>query len=84
MRAMKLDASACLHLVEIPNPKPQQVLIKVSACGVCRTELNVVARALDELAGIRIEIERLALTSANDALARLRRGDVRGAFMLKL
>jgi propanol-preferring alcohol dehydrogenase len=74
-----------LSLVEIPipNPKPQQVLIKVSACGVCRTDLHVVDRELVELAGIRIEIESLALTSANDALARLRRGDVRGAFVLK-
>jgi propanol-preferring alcohol dehydrogenase len=34
-------------------------------------------------AGIRTEIESLALTSANDALARLKRGDVRGAFVLK-
>jgi len=32
--------------------------------------------------GIRTEVESLALTSANDALARLKRGDVRGAFVL--
>lgn len=34
-------------------------------------------------AGIRTEIESLPLTAANDALARLKRGDVRGAFVLK-
>lgn len=34
-------------------------------------------------AGIRTEIENLPLTAANDALARLRRGDVRGAFVLE-
>jgi len=33
-------------------------------------------------AGVRTEVETLPLTSANEALARLKRGDVRGAFVL--
>lgn len=28
--------------IERPNPKPGEVLIKVSACGICRTDLHVV------------------------------------------
>lgn len=38
--------------------------------------------ALAARAGVRTEVETLPLTAANDALARLRRGDVRGAFVL--
>ncbi len=34
-------------------------------------------------AGIRTEIESVELNSANETLARLKRGDVRGAFVLK-
>jgi alcohol dehydrogenase, propanol-preferring len=45
MRAMLLDSPgqalrACD--VPIPNPGPGQVLVKVHACGVCRTDLHVV------------------------------------------
>lgn len=45
MRAMQLDAPAApLRLVERPLPPcgAGQILIKVSACGVCRTDLHVV------------------------------------------
>lgn len=45
MRAMQLDAPATpLRLVERPLPPcgAGQILIKVSACGVCRTDLHVV------------------------------------------
>ena len=33
-----------LALTEVPTPAPlaQQVLVKVSACGVCRTDLHVI------------------------------------------
>ncbi len=51
MRAMQLGATGSnLNQVEIPVPEPgpHQVLIKVNACGVCRTDLHVVDR---ELAG---------------------------------
>lgn len=45
MKAMMLDAPRReLKLVELPVPQPAagQVLIKVHACGVCRTDLHVV------------------------------------------
>ena len=45
MRAMVLDAPRePLRLVELPDPDPEpgQVLIRVRACGVCRTDLHVV------------------------------------------
>jgi alcohol dehydrogenase, propanol-preferring len=45
MRAMVLQkAKQPLHLTEIPlpQPTPEQVLIKVSACGVCRTDLHII------------------------------------------
>jgi len=45
MQAMVLEApGAALRLAElpVPNPGPQQVLLKVAACGVCRTDLHIV------------------------------------------
>ena len=52
MRAMVLPrAHALLQMVEreLPRPGPHQVLLRVRACGVCRTDLHVVD---DELPGI--------------------------------
>jgi len=51
MRAMVLERSPGeLRLAELPRPEPGpgQVLIKVSACGVCRTDLHVVDGELAE------------------------------------
>lgn len=45
MRAMVLDTPRVpLRLAEIPIPQPQEeeILIKVKACGICRTDLHVV------------------------------------------
>ena len=45
MRAMVLEAAGQplkLTQREIPSPKPGQLLIEISACGVCRTDLHVV------------------------------------------
>ena len=45
MRAMVLDAPRTpLRLAEVPDPVPGpgQVLVRVRACGVCRTDLHVV------------------------------------------
>src|SRR4051812_5613094 len=45
MRAMVLDAPGTpLRLVDLPTPKPGvgQVLVRVQACAVCRTDLHVV------------------------------------------
>src|SRR5690242_13909582 len=44
MRAMVLErADEPLHAAElpVPTPGPHQILIKVAACGVCRTDLHV-------------------------------------------
>ena len=52
MRAMRLHAPGRrLSLDELPDPDPGrgQVLVKVSACGVCRTDLHI---ADGELAGV--------------------------------
>jgi alcohol dehydrogenase, propanol-preferring len=51
MRAMILDAAGQpLRLKEIPTPEPapHQILVKVHACGVCRTDLHVVDGELTE------------------------------------
>jgi len=56
MKAMLLDAPRrALRLAELPLPEPaaEQVLIKVHACGVCRTDLHVVD---GDLAGGRLPI----------------------------
>jgi alcohol dehydrogenase, propanol-preferring len=44
MRAMVLEAPGkALHLREVPQPAcgPEDVLLKVAACGVCRTDLHI-------------------------------------------
>ena len=51
MRAMLLDAPHTpLRLAEIPipTPGPGQVLLKVSACGVCHTDLHILDGELNE------------------------------------
>jgi len=51
MRAMILEAQRQpLKLVDIPQPEPGpgQLLIKVNACGVCRTDLHIVDGDLTE------------------------------------
>jgi propanol-preferring alcohol dehydrogenase len=56
MKAMLLDAPRrALHLAELPLPQPAagQVLIKVHACGVCRTDLHVVD---GDLAGSKLPV----------------------------
>ena len=51
MRAMVFgNAVSKLELRNVPTPKPaaNQVLIKVVACGVCRTDLHVIDGDLSE------------------------------------
>ena len=51
MRAMRLAAAGQpLQLIEqeTPAPGPGQVLVQVSACAVCRTDLHVVDGELSE------------------------------------
>ena len=56
MRAMLLTGQATELIqsdIPVPEPGPDQILIKVKACGVCRTDLHVVDR---ELQGGKIPI----------------------------
>jgi propanol-preferring alcohol dehydrogenase len=57
MNAMSLQQFGCGHLQKVetdtPTPGPTQVLVKVLACGVCRTDLHVVD---GELADLRVPI----------------------------
>ncbi len=51
MKAMLLDAPGrALRLAEIPRPEPapDEILLKVSACGVCRTDLHVMDGELEK------------------------------------
>jgi propanol-preferring alcohol dehydrogenase len=51
MRAMRLHDGAALCPDSVPNPDPAegQVLVKVHACGVCRTDLHIVDGELPEV-----------------------------------
>jgi len=49
--AMVLDAAGqplAARRIEVRDPAPGEVLIKVSACGVCRTDLHVIAGELTQ------------------------------------
>lgn len=80
MRAMLLEAPRTpLVLKEMPNPVPTagQVLIRVRACGVCRTDLHIVDGELPHpklplILGHQIVGTVLAL---GDGVARFRVGD---------
>src|SRR5580698_8133745 len=51
MRAMLLEGpKQALRLKEVPLPRPEpnQILIRVHACGVCRTDLHIVDGELTE------------------------------------
>ena len=51
MRAMVLTGAGRpleLRDMAVPEPKPGQVRIRISACGVCRTDLHVVDGELTE------------------------------------
>ena len=53
MQAMVLDRPGLpLKLAElkVPEPGPDQMLIKVAACGVCRTDLHILDGELERLA----------------------------------
>jgi propanol-preferring alcohol dehydrogenase len=49
MRAMQIERPGVLRPVERsePNPGPDQVLVRVSACGVCRTDLHLLDGELE-------------------------------------
>jgi alcohol dehydrogenase, propanol-preferring len=52
MQAMRLPApGSALTLAEVmlPPPAPQEILIRVEACGVCRTDLHVIDNELPDV-----------------------------------
>jgi propanol-preferring alcohol dehydrogenase len=52
MLAIQLNAfNAPLELVEtpVPNPSANEGLIKVRACGICRTDLHILDSELDNI-----------------------------------
>lgn len=51
MRAMVFEKAGeplKLHEIPIPEPTENQVLVKIKACGVCRTDLHIVDGELDK------------------------------------
>src|ERR1700730_2168193 len=51
MRAMVFEKAReplKLHEVPIPEPAENQVLVKIKACGVCRTDLHIVDGELNK------------------------------------
>jgi len=74
MLAMRLHAPRSplrAERVPVPEPAPGQVLIKVSACGVCRTDLHVVDGDLTE--------GRYPLVPGHEIVGRVVRGGTRFA-----
>jgi propanol-preferring alcohol dehydrogenase len=74
MLAMRLHAPRSplrAERVPVPEPGPGQVLVKVSACGVCRTDLHVVDGDLTE--------GRYPLVPGHEIVGRVVRGGTRYA-----
>ncbi|MGH2833278.1 MAG: zinc-dependent alcohol dehydrogenase family protein [Solirubrobacteraceae bacterium] len=49
MRAMQLERAGVLRLVNLPDPEPRkgEILVRVHACGVCRTDLHLLDGELE-------------------------------------
>ena len=78
MQAMLLDAQGQpLRLAEVPRPRagPNQILLAVQACGVCRTDLHVMDGDLHE--------PRLPLILGHDEFRQLARAAVQRVRMLR-
>lgn len=80
MQAMRLIATGAPlepRELALPEPKGQQILIRVAACGVCRTDLHL---ADGELPDIRCPVTPGhevvgTVVAAGEAVSRFRRGD---------
>lgn len=74
------------RLRPLPRPGPGQLLLRVRACGVCRTDLYLVDgedfMALAERVPIATEVSAMPFDQAQHALDRLRSGNVVGAIAL--
>jgi len=49
MRLMSPGAPLILSEVTLPPPRPQEVLVRVEACGVCRTDLHLIDSELPDI-----------------------------------
>lgn len=66
MRAMVMDITGqplILKRLKIPSPRPLQVLVKVIACGVCRTDLHIMDGELNK--------PKLPLVMGHEVIARV-------------
>ena len=83
MHAMVLESvrqPLVYKTIPIPHPSPEQVLIKVIACGVCRTDLHVVDGELENpklplIPGHEIVGE---VVQSGDEVTHLKEGDIIG------
>ncbi len=89
MRAMCLDEiGSPLRLAEVSvrHPAAGELLLRVRACGVCRTDLHICdGEAFLELAPrvpLHTKVETFPLAEANAAIARVRDGRLTGAAVL--
>jgi propanol-preferring alcohol dehydrogenase len=70
------EPGRALRLADLPEPEPQpgQVLVQVTACGVCRTDLHVVDGELPD--------PKLPLVPGHQVVGRLPSGERAGIFWL--
>jgi D-arabinose 1-dehydrogenase-like Zn-dependent alcohol dehydrogenase len=88
MYAMQLTRPGSpLKGVDIPIPKPNknEILIKVTACGICRTDLyGEKFLALAPNIPIKTEVHIYPLIKVNEALDDLRHGRFTGAAVIQV
>jgi alcohol dehydrogenase, propanol-preferring len=65
MRLLEPGSAMSLQEVPIPEPRDEQVLIEVSACGVCRTDLHLLDGELPDIA--------YPITPGHEIVGRVRR-----------
>ena len=73
MRAMVFEApGAPLRAVELPRPTagPGELLLRVSACGVCRTDLHLLDGEVEIATPPRVLGHQIVATSVADGAAR--------------
>ena len=85
MRAMVLPAAGSSLLLqerEDPTPGDGQIRVRVSACGVCRTDLHVVDGELPDIKYPIIPGHEI-VSRVDDVLTKLRTGQILGAAVLQ-
>jgi propanol-preferring alcohol dehydrogenase len=80
MKAMVLDRPGTpLRAADLPDPEPsaRQVLVRVAACGVCRTDLHVVDGELGSVSAASKRGPKLPLVIGHQVVGRVLRGGER-------